>query len=142
VEGIISGKRIFLGRYESLSSIRDFVLQAAQEAGLDRAGAYAIQLAVDEACSNIIDHAYGGENRGEIECETVVRSDGLEVYLSDRGKPFEPLDVPEPDLTRPIEEVVPRGVGFYLMKKMVDELEYHHSAAKGNVMRLFKRKPG
>lgn len=107
---------------------------------MDRAGVYAIQLAVDEACCNIIDHAYGGEYRGEIECEITVREDGLEVQLRDQGLPFELSQVPEPDFSKPIEDVTPRGVGFYLMRKMVDELDYRHSQQNGNVMRLFKKK--
>lgn len=99
-----------------------------------------MQLAVDEACCNIIDHAYGGEDRGIIDCQVDVRSDGLLVTLADRGKSFEPDKVSPPKIGIPLKEVKPRGVGLYLIKKMVDKLEYHSSTERGNVMRLFKRK--
>ena len=62
---------VFPGRYESLSAIRDFVVNVAKGAGFKDFDLYAVELAVDEACSNIIEHAYGGENKGDIEltCE-------------------------------------------------------------------------
>ena len=55
---------IFPGRYESLSEIRDFVVEIAKIAGFQDFDLYAVELAVDEACSNIIEHAYGEENVG------------------------------------------------------------------------------
>lgn len=133
-------RRLFAGRYESLNEIREFVAEAAQEAQLDSRGVYAIQLAVDEACCNIIDHAYGGEGHGWIDCQVDVRSDGLLVTLIDQGKSFDPERVPPPQIGKPLKQVKPRGVGLYLIKKMVDKMEYRSIAGQGNLMRLFKRK--
>ena len=65
------------GRYENLVKISSFVVQAAKEAGFDAAATYAVELAVDEACSNIIDHAYGGENIGEMQCSVEVKKGEL-----------------------------------------------------------------
>ena len=67
---------MFPGRYGSLNEVVDFVTGAANAVGLDADGVNAVQLAVDEACSNIIDHAYGGEGRGEIECTCHIAHDG------------------------------------------------------------------
>ena len=58
----------FSGRFESLADIRKFVFQAASNAGFDEKEIYAVELAVDEACSNIIEHAYEGEGKGDIIC--------------------------------------------------------------------------
>ncbi|PWH20028.1 MAG: ATP-binding protein [Anaerolineae bacterium] len=135
-----TARRVFAGRYESLNEIREFIAEAAQEAQFDSQSIYAMQLAVDEACCNIIDHAYGGEDRGWIDCQVDVRSDGLLVTLIDQGKSFDPEQVPPPQIGKPLKEVKPRGVGLYLIKKMVDKMEYHSVAGQGNVMRLFKRK--
>ncbi|MGB9586109.1 MAG: ATP-binding protein, partial [Anaerolineales bacterium] len=90
--------QIFKGEYANLNTMREFVARAAQEAGLSSSAIYGIELAVDEACSNIIDHAYGGESRGEIECNALIREDGLEIILKDKGKPFDPNKIPEPDI--------------------------------------------
>ena len=71
----------FPGRFESLPKVGEFVKKAAKSAGLNDKAVYAVQLAVDEACSNIIDHAYGGEGKGEILCSVIVNKDGLTVIL-------------------------------------------------------------
>ena len=52
------------GRYENLVKLSEFARQAAQEAGLDSFAIYSVETAVEEACTNIIEHAYGGEGRG------------------------------------------------------------------------------
>ena len=54
------------GRYDRISDVRDFVTEAAQVAGLSARAQHHCQIAVDEACTNIIEHGYGGEDRGEI----------------------------------------------------------------------------
>jgi serine/threonine-protein kinase RsbW len=127
------------GRFESLPEIGVFISKAAKNAGLSDKAAYAVQLAVDEACSNIIDHAYGGEDIGEIEC-TVIENDGLTVILRDFGRPFNPKEIPEPNRNIPLHKLKPRGVGLYLIRKMVDEMHYLHTSEQGNVLTLKKRK--
>jgi len=59
---------VFTGNFSNLDKIGDFFLAAAVEAGLDDKSAYEVQLAVDEAVTNIIEHAYGGQDLGDIEC--------------------------------------------------------------------------
>jgi len=101
---------------------------------------YAVQLAVDEACSNIIDHAYGGEDRGVMLCSVIVDAKGLTVILRDRGMPFNPQEIPDPQVDVPLEKLKPRGVGVFLMRKMVDEVRYEYSPEGGNVLTLIKRR--
>ncbi len=128
------------GQFESLPKIGEFVAEAAKQAELDDKSIYQVQLAVDEACSNIIDHAYGGENRGDIECSVLVSDEGLTVILRDSGKPFYPEDVPKPRLDAPLEQLKSRGVGFYLMQKMMDEISYERTSESSNVLVMVKRK--
>jgi len=103
------------------------VQQVARSACLDEREVYAVQLAVDEACTNIIEHAYHGEGVGDIECSCNVLKDGLKVVLSDRASPFHPEAMAEPVLNTPLEEVKPRGLGIYLMRKMMDHVEFEES---------------
>lgn len=130
----------FPGRFDSLEKISEFVIEAAQEVGLDHAAVYAVQLAVDEACSNIIDHAYGGEGKGDIECTCDIQPDRLKVTLRDQGRSFNPSGVPSPNLKVPIEQLKPRGVGLYLMRKMMDEVHYEATPDRGNIWVMVKRK--
>lgn len=128
----------FPGRYESLANISEFVVQAAQDAGLDPNAVYAVELAVDEACSNIIDHAYGGENIGVMHCSVVVESGKLTVILRDQGRPFDPDSVPEPILNVPLEDLKKGGAGLFLIHKMMDDVHYESLPETGNVLTLVK----
>lgn len=130
----------FPGRYDSLESISNFVEKAAKDAGLDQKATYAVQLAVDEACCNIIDHAYGGEGIGDIQCSVQAGKDGLTVILIDRGQPYSPEKVPDPQLNLPLEKVKPRGVGLYLIRKMMDKVSYATKPDSTNVLTMVKHR--
>ncbi|MBE9475212.1 MAG: ATP-binding protein [Chloroflexi bacterium] len=130
----------FSGRFESLASIRKFVLQAASNAGFNEKEIYAVELAVDEACSNIIEHAYGGEGKGDIECTCNDLNGGLEIILKDDGKPFDPCTVSQPDFSVALEEIKPRGAGLFLIRNMMDDVDFEFSEKDGNVLRMVKRK--
>ena len=133
-------KRVFTARYESLEAIDQFVADAAECAGFDGCTVYQVQLAVDEACSNIIEHAYGGEGRGVIECSHYIRDGDLTIVLRDYGQPFDPSDVPEPDVEAGLEERPEGGLGLYFIRKIMDEVTFKFDAITGNVLTLVKRK--
>ena len=130
----------FSGHFESLAGIRKFVFQAASDAGFDEKEIYAVELAVDEACSNIIEHAYGGEGIGDIECTCNDLKYGLEIILKDDGKPFDPEKVSHPDFSVPLDEIKPRGAGLFLIRNMMDDVNFEFSQKNGNVLRMVKRK--
>jgi serine/threonine-protein kinase RsbW len=130
----------FPARFDTLAAIGEFVTQAAEAAGLDARAVYAVQLAVDEACSNIIEHAYGGEGRGDIECTCMVNNSGLTVILRDYGRPFDPASMPEPDLCASLEDRQARGLGLYLIRQLMDKVRFEFTADSGNVLTMVKRK--
>ena len=130
----------FPARFDSLAAIGEFVTHAAEAAGLDARAVYAVQLAVDEACSNIIKHAYGGEGRGDIECTCIINENGLAVILRDHGRPFDPTSVPEPDLYASIEDRKVRGLGLYFIRQLMDQVRFEFTADSGNVLTMVKRK--
>jgi serine/threonine-protein kinase RsbW len=127
----------FPGRYDSLPAIAAFAGRAAEDAGLDSPTVYAVQLAVDEACSNIIEHAYGGEGVGDIQCTCEVGGAQLRFTLRDTGKPFDPSAVPDPDLSTQIESRQVGGLGLYLIHKIMDEVRFEFGEA-GNTLTLTK----
>ncbi len=128
------------GRFESLAKISAFVVEAAQSAGLNESAVYAVDLAVDEACSNIIEHAYKGEGKGEIVCTCEVLDDGLKVVLRDTGRPFHPEKISQPNMGVSLKDVQPRGAGLYLIKKMMDEVKFDFDRKTGNTLTMIKRK--
>jgi len=130
----------FPGRFDSLAAIGELVTRAAEAAGLDARSVEGVELAVDEACSNIIEHAYGGEGRGDIEVTYRIDGDGLTVLLRDYGSPFNPDGVPEPDLQAPLEERDAGGLGLHFMRQLMDQVRFEFTAGSGNVLTMVKRR--
>jgi len=129
----------FPGRFSSLNEIRDFFAQAAKEAGLDEKSICDVQLAVDEAAANIIDHAYEGEDKGDIECSYRVVPDGLEVVLRDHGRPFDPNNVEPPDLNSDVCCRKQGGLGLHFMKSLMDSIEFTFNHGRGgNILTMVK----
>jgi serine/threonine-protein kinase RsbW len=129
-----------LGRYENLVKISAFVRQSAQEAELEGFAIYSVESAVEEACVNIIEHAYGGEGRGDIECSCEVNDSGLVVCLRDHGKPFKPETVPEPNVHTSLKKRQSHGLGLFIMRKWMDEVKFDFSPVKGNLLTMVKYK--
>lgn len=111
-------------RYGEVAGACAFCAEAALAAGLSEHAAYHVQMAVDEACTNVIEHAYGGEGQGEIELRCQVRKKELTVTIRDTGRPFDPGAVPEPKLGAQIEEVEVGGLGLYFMRQVMDEVRF------------------
>lgn len=131
---------LFPGSFSSLEKISEFIADQALACGLDENATYSVQLAVDEACSNIIEHAYGGEGLGEIECSCNIMEDGLEVILRDRGKSFKPEEIQAIEVGAPLEDLGSRGAGIFLMNKLMDEVHYEFSKEEGTTLILRKKK--
>jgi anti-anti-sigma factor len=123
---------------DSLSVIGEFVNSATRQAKMSEREAWQVQLAVDEAATNIIQHAYNGQATGNIRIEWSINEGELRITLMDKGQPFDPSNVPEPDITSPFEGRQAGGLGIYLMHKMMDEVEYVFDAS-GNTLTMRKR---
>jgi serine/threonine-protein kinase RsbW len=128
------------GRFEYLPQIGEFVTRAAKAAGLTTAAIDAVEMAVDEAFTNIIEHAYGYEGRGDIQCSCHISEDGLTVILNDYGRPFDPESVPEPNIHARLEQRKEGGLGLYLIRQLMDEVRFEFDPETGNSLTLVKCK--
>lgn len=131
----------FIARFESLDAVREFVVQAARQAGLSERDIYSVQLAADEAASNIIEHAYEGVANGEIEITTEIAGDALRIIMRDHGKPFDPGEIADPDVDSDLEDRLVGGLGLFFMRKLMDEVDFQSSPEKGNVLTMLKHLP-
>ncbi|MGD8457917.1 MAG: ATP-binding protein [Anaerolineales bacterium] len=132
----------FDGNFSSLEKICKFVTKEAKEAGLNDDSIYAVQLAVDEACTNIIEHAYHEKENGKINCECNIINDGLEIILKDNGMPFNPDLIPEPQIGVPLRELKMRGAGLYLIKKVMDDVVFQFDEHDGSILKMMKKRSG
>ncbi|MEN8241478.1 MAG: ATP-binding protein [Chloroflexota bacterium] len=132
--------RTFPAKYSALDDIRTFVAQAAQKASLTEKAVYAVQLAVDEACTNIIDYAYGGETNQQIEITCEITTEHLTITLGDKGHPFDLDSIEPPDLNSPLAERDAGGLGIHLIRKLMDEINYQSTQGVGNRLTLTKER--
>lgn len=123
---------------ENLSEIRDFVSANAVKAGISNSTIDNIILAVDEACTNIIKHAYKLSPQGEIIIRIDYDTNKFTITIIDYGKSFEPERVPRPDLQKYYREHRVGGLGMYLMKSLMDSVEYKTVPGKYNQVLLSK----
>lgn len=129
---------VFPGNYNSLRPISEFVLAEAGKLGATSKELYQIELAVDEAGANIIDHAYGGENLGDIEVSVDHDPGVLYINFTDHGKAFDPTTVADPDLESPLQDRSERGLGVYLIRKLMDEVAYDCTGIGPNRLSMVK----
>ena len=129
----------FPARVEFLDQLREFVGLHARTAGFAEKDVYSIQLAADEAASNIIEHAYSGKPGESIDLTCEFEKDGLRITFIDQGKPFDPSKVEKPDLKAHLSKRKIGCLGVYLMRTLMDEVHYKVTSA-GNELVLVKRK--
>ncbi len=132
-------KLTFPAQFEYLDEIRSHVAQEARAAGFGDKAVYAVQLAADEAASNIIEHAYAGITDASFDLSCEVGNDRLIMTFSDHGKSFDITKVSNPDVKADLSDRKIGGLGIYLMRKLMDEVHYKTTGSK-NVLTLVKRK--
>ena len=130
------------GRFEYLAQIADFIEVTARDAGWSDDDIYRVQMAVDEACSNIIEHAYGPDRQGDIKLSCRVQAErDLVISIHDAGRPFDPTLVPEPPRGSDWENLPEGGLGLYFMRRLMDQMTFHFDEQNGNTLTMLKRRP-
>ena len=126
----------FPARADRLKGVRARVLEAAHGCGCGDGAARDAVLAVDEACQNIIRHAYRGESDGEIVLE--IWREGTEMVIQLRD--FAQTVAPETIRPRDLDDVRPGGLGTHLMREVMDRVDFlPPPARRGNLLRMVKR---
>lgn len=126
-------------RLESLAAARAFVRRAAAAARAGAEAVAALQLAVDEACNNIIEHGYAGRGDGTIDLSCEADAGSLRVTIVDHGRAFSPETIAPADTTSGWRERPLGGLGWHLIRSSVDDVDYRPDPAHGNRLTLVKR---
>jgi anti-sigma regulatory factor (Ser/Thr protein kinase) len=120
---------------EYLQTFIDFVATCSQEQGFEKKRIHEIELATEEALVNIFNYAYREKNgEGEIICK-VDDNKRFIIEIVDTGVPFNVLSVEAPDITADISERRIGGLGVFLIKKVMDAVQYRHEGNK-NILSL------
>ncbi len=128
-----------LSRTSNLAALRNFVEKFSFDCGFGEEEIQQIILAADEACTNIIKHAYKFSPSGEITLDAECDGEKLSLVFTDSGAPFNPDAIPEPDINELSKRKKVGGLGIYLMKKLMDEVRYKINREKNQVI-LIKKK--
>jgi serine/threonine-protein kinase RsbW len=125
-------------RADNLAIIRDVVSRVAQKAGFDSDEASKIELAVDEACTNVIKHAYGTNSEKSIDVLIKTEKEKLSIIVTDTGQGFDPLDVELPDLSQSIRNRKKGGLGLCLIKTLMDKVDFEIKPGLKNQVKMIK----
>ncbi len=124
---------------EELEKIRKFVADHAREFGFGEADVSDITLCVDEACTNIIKHAYEWKKGKPIHIQLAMKNNEMMVTIVDQGKPFDPdsyqVPTPEEQLSRKKRS----GYGILLIRKLMDHVEYLNRKSRNEIRMTKKR---
>ncbi len=123
----------------NLAMIRDFVASVGEKAGFDEKEVMKLSLAVDEACANVIEHAYGDAAKGEVRVKVSFDAEQVMVEVVDTGKGFDPSQIPAKDVEQLMRERRSGGLGWRLIRSVMDEVQYQIVPGEKNELRMVKR---
>lgn len=123
---------------ESLAILRDFAVKTCQEANISEDIGYQLKLAIDEACTNIIQHGYAGMNPGSIILNIKHIQDKLIVTITDFGHSFEPAKPEELNVETIMASDELSGFGLHIIYQIMDSVHYE-ATDMGNELRLIKK---
>ncbi len=128
--------------FAELAGIRSFVRCKALEFGFSEEDAQKISLAVDEAVTNLIKHAYKLDSEKQIRVEIDEHGDEFTVNILDDGIPFNPLNARTPDMIEYLKNYEKGGLGIHIMKLVMDDIAYLPGSPaqnRRNMLKLTKR---
>lgn len=125
---------------DNLELIRYFVGRVAEKVGFDDEDVGKIELACDEACTNVIKHAYSLDRKNDQSLDIAIKLDyqKLTLVVTDHGKGFNPNSIKMPNMKEYLAELKVGGLGIYLMKTLMDEVDYEIKPGVRNQVRMVK----
>jgi serine/threonine-protein kinase RsbW len=124
---------------ENLALIREFVTTVGKQARMSDDDVSKLELAVDEACANVIEHAYGHDITKEVDVRAVFDEDEVRISVIDSGRGFDPAKVDEETVEQLIAKRKSGGLGFRLIKSLMDDVCYEIVPGQKNELHMTKK---
>jgi phosphoserine phosphatase RsbU/P len=124
-------------KLSELDQLNQTLAELWRRHGLTPKVVYNLNLAIEEIVTNIISHGYTDDREHIIRVNLNVQPGEVRIEVEDDGQPFNPLEAPEVDITKPLEETTIGGLGIHLVRKVMDGLEYER---QGNRNLLIMKK--
>jgi sigma-B regulation protein RsbU (phosphoserine phosphatase) len=122
---------------QQIPQLAEFVELIGGLAHLDASLVMSLNLALEEAVTNVILYAYPEGSDGLVDIEAVIRKDQLRFVISDSGKPFDPTAAPEADITLGVDDRPIGGLGIFLVRNIMDDVRYERTDGK-NILTMTK----
>lgn len=127
---------------EQVEAARDFVGEMASKLALSPQAKHDLELVVTEALTNVVEHAYEFAENEAFELEVKAEEGSFTVLIRHDGKDFDPHQKADPVMQEYLAQRRVGGLGLYLIKKLMDEVEYGTDPEGRRVIRLVKRQAG
>lgn len=121
-----------------LNHVRNFIVGVSREENISEDKVAQIEMSLDEALANVVEHAYTFDCHQDIQVRVGLYSDRLVIVIRDHGRSFNSEQTPLPNIKEHIEQRRVGGLGRYLMKTLMDEVEYRSDSVV-NELRMVKR---
>lgn len=122
---------------DALPRFREFISNACARLGISKEVTFELELACDEAATNIIKHGYAGMNPGSLMLELRPQPKKIAMILSDFGHPFEPIETDAPDVNALLGDEPTTGFGLYFIYRTMNDVSYY-TDEQGNHLVLTK----
>ena len=122
---------------QQIARLAEFTGSIAEDTHMDNALAMGINLALEEAITNVIMYAYPQGKGGQVQIDAVIREGSLDFIISDTGIPFDPTAAPEADTSLGVEDRPIGGLGIFLVRKIMDKVSYRRENGK-NILSMTK----
>ncbi len=123
---------------KQLTVVRDFISRLLHQSALPKEDENKIILAVDEAVTNVIEHGYDQQNEGSIEIDIVSSPSSFKITIRDTGKVFNPTSSPSLNIQNHVKEGRKKGLGIFLMRQIMDEVQYNFRDGVQNELTMVK----
>ncbi len=132
---LVSCHREFNADLSSLKEMIGFISGFASSCGFSPERVKTIELAAEEAIVNVINYAYRGLPEAKVQILCMFERPTLTIEIIDSGEAFNPLDVPEPDMSDNLEDRKIGGLGIFFIKRLTDAIYYRRDDGK-NILSL------
>jgi len=136
---MITRKLVLPNDIATIPQLNEFIDTVAEEVGLDMSLTMSLNLALEEAVVNVMDYAYSEGQRGDVDIEVTADQQWLTFVISDTGIAFDPTAKEDVDTTLSAEERPIGGLGIFLVRQLMDVIDYKREGDK-NVLTLRKKR--
>ena len=123
---------------ETIPQLTEFIDLVAEEVGLDMSLTMSLNLAMEEAVVNVMDYAYPDGQKGNVDIEVTADQEWMTFVITDTGIAFDPTTKEDADTTLSAEERPIGGLGIFLVRQLMDDINYKREGNK-NVLTLRKK---